>query len=439
MNDTETRMNTDLLPRDGRILCAVSGGVDSMYLLCRLLELGYDVAVGHYNHRLRGRDSDDDQRFVARFCQSRSVPFFTESGDVAAYAREHRLSLEEAARNRRYDFLERAAEKAGANLIATAHTADDNLETILFHLVRGTGLKGLGGIPPVRGRFVRPMLTVTRQQAEEYLAAHAIPHVEDATNHRDDYTRNRLRHGVVPLLAKENPQVVRAAMQTAWLLRQDEEHLDKEAEAFLTAHRTKNTLPLEPFLALDWPIASRVMRRMAGRELSYAHCQAIWAAANRGGCVDVAGMRVRQGSGRVVFGPENAPKLADHTLIPGEAWTLLPAGLVVKCEKLPKYPQDVHKSFNIFYFKYENICGSIILGARRPGDKLRPAGRGCTKPLKQLFQEGNIPPWERDSIPVLRDDQGPLAVYGLAVAQRAAAQPGDGNILKVEFIPQEGG
>jgi tRNA(Ile)-lysidine synthase len=283
------------------------------------------------------------------------------------------------------------------------------------------------------------MLTVTRQQAEEYLAAHAIPHVEDATNHRDDYTRNRLRHGVVPLLAKENPQVVRAAMQTAWLLRQDEEHLDKEAEAFLTAHRTKNTLPLEPFLALDWPIASRVMRRMAGRELSYAHCQAIWAAANRGGCVDVAGMRVRQGSGRVVFGPENAPKLADHTLIPGEAWTLLPAGLVVKCEKLPKYPPDVHKSFNIFYFKYENICGSIILGARRPGDKLRPAGRGCTKPLKQLFQEGNIPPWERDSIPVLRDDQGPLAVYGLAVAQRAAAQPGDGNILKVEFIPQEGG
>jgi tRNA(Ile)-lysidine synthase len=410
-----------------------------MYLLCGLLELGYDVAAAHYNHQLRGKASQDDQQFVARFCEERSIPFFTEAGDVAAYAREHRLSLEEAARNLRYDFLERAAKKAGANLIATAHTADDNLETLLFHLVRGAGLKGLGGIPPVRGRFVRPMLTVTRQQAEEYLAAHGIPHVEDATNQTDDYTRNRLRHGVVPLLVRENPQVVRSAMQTAWLLRQDEEHLDKEAQAFLTAHQTGNTLPLELLLALDWPIASRVMRRMAGQDLSLAHCQAIWTAARRGGCVDVAGMRVMAGSGQLVFGPEPALRLTDQVLVPGQEASLFQGRFVVKCEKLPKYPPDVHKSFNIFYFKYENICGSIILGARRPGDKLRPAGRGCTKPLKQLFQEGNIPPWERDSIPVLRDELGPLAVYGLAVAERAAAQPGDGSILKVEFIPQAGG
>jgi tRNA(Ile)-lysidine synthetase-like protein len=150
-------------------------------------------------------------------------------------------------------------------------------------------------------------------------------------------------------------------------------------------------------------------------------------------------MRVMAGSGQLVFGPEPALRLTDQVLVPGPETSLFQGRFVVKCEKLAKYPPDVHKSFNIFYFKYENICGSIILGARRPGDKLRPAGRGCTKPLKQLFQEGNIPPWERDSIPVLRDDRGPLAVYGLAVAERAAAQPGDGNILKVEFIPQAGG
>jgi tRNA(Ile)-lysidine synthase len=410
-----------------------------MYLLCRLRELGYDVAAAHYNHQLRGQASQDDQRFVARFCEERSIPFFTESGDVAAYAREHHLSLEEAARNRRYDFLARAAQAAGANLVATAHTADDNLETILLHLVRGAGLKGLGGIPPVRGRFVRPMLTVTRQQAEAYLSAHGISHVEDATNQGDDYTRNRLRHGVVPLLARENPQVVRAAMQTAWLLRQDEAHLNREAEEFLAAHQKGNSLALEPFLALDWPIASRVMRRLAGQDLSLAHCQAIWTAARQGSCVDVAGMHIVTGAGQLVFGPEQSPPMEDQVLLPGQETSLLQGRFVVKCEKLTKYPLDVHKSFNIFYFKYENICGSIILGARRPGDKLRPAGRGCTKPFKQLFQEGNIPPWERDSIPVLRDDQGPLAVYGLAVAERAAAHPGDGNIIKVQFIPQAGG
>ena len=185
------RMDTELLPREGLILCAVSGGADSMYLLARLMELGYTVAAAHYNHGLRGGEADRDETFVRGFCAARGVVFVSEKGGAAAFAAEQGMSVETAARTLRYDFLERTADALGAAVIATAHTADDNAETLLLHLARGTGLKGLGGIPPVRGRVVRPMLHVTRAEIEEYLRAHGIDYVTDSTNASDEYARCR--------------------------------------------------------------------------------------------------------------------------------------------------------------------------------------------------------------------------------------------------------
>ena len=204
-------MDTKLLPRDGLILCAVSGGADSMYLLARLRELGYTVAAGHYNHGLRGTEADRDEAFVRDFCAARGIPFVSEKGDVAAFAAEQGMGTEAAARTLRYAFLERAADDLGAAVIATAHTAGDNAETVLLHLARGSGLKGLGGIPPKRGRVVRPMLDVTRAEVESYLAEHDIKYVTDSTNGEDDYARNRVRHGAVPALETVNPAFLRTA------------------------------------------------------------------------------------------------------------------------------------------------------------------------------------------------------------------------------------
>jgi tRNA(Ile)-lysidine synthase len=413
-----------------------------MCLLAWLRDHGCAVAAAHYNHMLRGRESDRDEAFVREFCQSRGITLVTERGDVAGYAQAHGLSVELAARTLRYEFLERAASEIGAKVIATAHTADDNVETILLNLTRGTGLGGLTGIPPVRGRIVRPMLSVTRQQALDYLQSQQIPHVEDSTNQEDIYTRNRLRHSVVPVLRRENPSLSETVARMAELLRRDEDYLSEQAQRFLEQYGQSDSLPVEPLLAQPWSIASRVLRKMAGGELSMAHVEAMLSVASKGGLADVAGMRVGRAGDRLVFSVQDRDPLPLRTLVIGQPLWLPEAELWVKSRKLTAYPPLVHKSFNIFCFKYENICGNITIGARVSGDSFRPAGRGCTKTLKQLFLEHNTPSWVRQAVPVLRDEAGILAVYGMGSAEHVTAEPGDTNILQIEFVRElsdEGG
>ena len=434
-------MDTDLLPRQGLILCAVSGGADSMYLLCRLRELGYPVAAAHYNHGLRGAESDRDEAFVRAFCEERDIPFRSERAGDGAFARYGGIGTEAAARTLRYDFLERTADELGAACIATAHTADDNAETMLLRLARGTGMKGLGGIPPARGRVVRPMLDVTKAQAEAYLRGQGVPWVEDSTNGGDDYARNRVRHGAVPALTSVNPAFVRAAGRTAALLRADEEYLTAQAEVFLREHAAGNAVDAAALAAAPWPVASRAVRLMAGRDLALAHVQAALRAAREGGMADVPGMRVGAFAGRLWFGAETGAPLRPRTLpVPGTA-DLPEAGLRAAAEKITAGSCVVHNSYNIFFFQCENICGSMTITGRRPGDRFRPAGRGCTKGLKQLLREADVPPWERTAVPVLRDGAGILAVYGVGAAERAVPTGGAGEILKIEFrrLPGEGG
>ncbi len=431
-------MDTKLLPRDGLILCAVSGGADSMYLLARLRELGYAVAAGHYNHSLRGEEADRDEAFVRDFCAARDIPFVSEKGDVAAFAVEQGMGTEAAARTLRYAFLERAADELGAAVIATAHTAGDNAETVLLHLARGSGLKGLGGIPPRRGRIVRPMLDVTRAEVESWLNAHNIGYVTDSTNSEDDYARNRVRHGAVPVLESVNPAFLRAAGQTAALIREDEAYLRSLAEHFLEQYADENSVDAAALAAQPWPVASRAVRLMTGRGMALVHVQAVLKAAAEGGAADVPGLRVASSGGRLVFGPEEAAPIPERALpVPGEVF-VPEAGRLIRARKFMVMPRDVHKSYNIFYFQCENICGSISVTGRRPGDAYRPAGRGCTKRLKQLLREAGVPPWKRDGVLILRDEGGILAVEGFPAAERACAKAGDRDIIEIELRPTPG-
>ena len=167
-------------PHGGRVLCAVSGGLDSMCLLDYMArQPDFSVGVAHFNHRLRGAEADRDESFVRDFCAARGIPFAAGSGDTRAFAEKEGLSIEEAARRLRYAFLNKAAEDGGYDAVFTAHHADDNAETVLLNLIRGTGSAGLAGIPQVRGNICRPFLRVPRAELADYAAAHDIPHVED--------------------------------------------------------------------------------------------------------------------------------------------------------------------------------------------------------------------------------------------------------------------
>ena len=197
----------DLLPGGGTVLCALSGGRDSMamlHILSRLAEEGFRVAAAHFNHRLRSA-ADRDEAFVRDWCRERDIPLTCGAGDVRTFAAREGLGIEDAARKLRYAFLETVARDMGADRIATAHHREDNAETVLLHLLRGTGLQGLGGIAPVRGKIVRPLLETSRAEIDEYVQRNSIPYVEDESNQDTHFTRNRLRLEVLPRLELLNP------------------------------------------------------------------------------------------------------------------------------------------------------------------------------------------------------------------------------------------
>lgn len=425
----------DMLPDGSRVLCACSGGADSVALLHMLCALpGVTVLCAHFNHRLRGAESDRDEQFVKRLCTALGVPFFGGSADVAAYAAAHGQGIEEAARTLRYAFLEQTAAAHSCGKIATAHNADDNAETVLFNLLRGSGARGLSGIPPVRGNIVRPLLCLTRAEIEKYLALHGLEHVEDSTNASDACTRNRIRHGVLPLLREENSAAVENILSATELLREDEEYFLSEAEKFMEKYSDGNSLPVSALLTLPKSVMMRVFRKLCG-EIGRGHAQSIYMLClNRAvhASVDVPGMRVTKIYDRLHFGTVGAAEKLPRTQLNVGDRLFLPQIQKTVTVTKEKISSEIHNSFNTFYFKNANICGSIYLASRNEGDSVRLLGRGCTKSLKKLFQEAGIPPQERDGIPVLYDEKGVIAVCGFGIAERCAAQ-GNEEVIKIEI------
>lgn len=422
------------------MLIALSGGADSMCLLNSLWEneekLGIRVCAAHFNHRLRGDEADRDAAFAEAQCRERGIPFLCGSGDVAGEAEKNRRSIEEAAREMRYAFLNEAAEKLSCNKIATAHNADDNAETVLLNLCRGSGTKGLSGIPPVRGNIIRPLIFTTRDEIEKYLVDNKLPHVEDSSNASDDYTRNVLRHKVMPVLKELNPSFSGAVMRASVSLREDEECLMDMAQSFLAEHEVEKSLSVAELKMLPKPVAVRVFRGLCGNALSMQHCDAVYALLDGTelAYADVPGMRITRDSGRLYFGAEEG-KITDRELSENGEIYISEAGLTVKTQLIENCT-EVFKAFNKFDFNYRNICGKISLTSRREGDRIRLSYRGCTKSLKELFSEKKHPQHVRNLTPVIRDGEGVIAVYGFGVAQRCEAKPGD-TVLRIEIIKND--
>ena len=416
----------NMLSPGTRVLCACSGGADSTALLHLLAAQEHlTVVCAHFNHRLRESESDRDEVFVRALCVRLGVECVCGGADVAAYARAERLSVETAARTLRYRFLEETAAARCCSRIATAHHAEDNAETVLLNLIRGSGTRGMSGIPPVRGAVVRPLLDATRAEILDYLARFGLSYVDDSTNLSDDCARNRIRHRVLPLLAEENPAAIPNICAAAELARQDEEYLAERAEAFLKENACRDTLPIPPFLALPEPVGARALRSALG-QLSRAHIASVYALCRSEAAhaaLDLPGRRLEKDRDMLRL---NAPAAAaiERRAVP-EGETALPSvGLrVVRRKAAPG--EEIHNSFNTFFFKSASIRGMISVASRSSGDSVRLLGRGCTKTLKKLFSEAKLPLAARSATPVFYDDEGVIAVCGFGIAERCAAAPGD--------------
>ncbi len=273
------------MPADTPVLVGLSGGADSTALFTALCECGVRVVAAHVNHGIRGDEAKRDAEFCRSLCQARGVEFCLLEADVPAEAKKSGESIEEAARRIRYAFFERIMLEKDIPLLATAHNADDNAETVILNLTRGSGTRGACGIPACRtvngGTLVRPLLNVSRAEIEEYCRENGLSYVTDSTNLCDDYTRNRIRHRVIPELKKLNPDFVTAVSRFCASAAEDCEYLDSAARRFLEC----GEINAEELSLLPRPVAARALLfrlREGGARPEARHINALLDAAKNG-------------------------------------------------------------------------------------------------------------------------------------------------------------
>lgn len=388
-----------ILPSTGTLAVGFSGGADSTALAHFLSEhVPHErLVLCHVNHLLRGEESNRDEAAARDFARSRGLRFAVLRVDVAAKAAELGMGVEECGRWERYRFFESLAPN-GDDRILTAHHKDDQAETVLLNLCRGAGLDGLCGITPTSGKLLRPLLSVSREQIEAYCEEHHLAYVTDSTNLSVDYTRNFLRLRVLPLLRELNPKVSETIARTADLLRDERSYLDEQTEKLLHLAQRPYGLSAEVLTAAPPVLRTRAIKRyleQAGcKDLERKHYAAALACLQDGGAVQLPhGGTVRMGQGVLSACRQSEPLPGLCPLTPGE--NRLPNGKILCLEqKSASFIKDKQKINNL-YFKNLLDCDTMVetpaARTRLAGDRFAPVGRGCTKPLKQVFQECGMP------------------------------------------------
>jgi len=468
-----------MFPESGPLLICVSGGADSMCLLEIANQISqneksstnFSIAVAHFNHQLRGEESDRDEAFVEKACENYGVPLYIGRGNVAEYAKEHGLSVEEAARDMRYEFFYETASTIGAVKIATAHTMDDNAETMLINLARGAGSNGMSGIPPIRDsrnnvQVVRPLLCISKDEVVAFVTDESVPYVDDSTNSLDIYTRNKVRLNIIPLIKELNPRFNEATTMTAELLRADESYISDVAEVFIqdhcigecienatfpairattatratTANITKR-VSTEKLAKLPFAVSSRVIRKLYGGNLSFNHVKDVLELCSHSSpsaSLSLPKMTVYREYELMVFDASSVSDNCEITPIfptVGNCYEMQDIGIKIIC-KSAIYDENMHKAeinttFTSFVFKSIDICGKMTVGSRSEGDFIKLQGQRGTKSLKKLFIEKRIPVRKRNLVPVISDEKGVLGIYKLGVGTRAEPMYGDPVIMLI--------
>lgn len=445
-----------LRPGD-RVGVAVSGGADSVALLLLLLELrerlGIVLSVVHFNHKLRGKASDADEKFVAKLTAKHELELHSTSLPVAKKAKKERANLEDAARRARYGYFRSLVESGACTRIAVAHTADDQAETVLSHMLRGTGLAGLGGIHPIAGPVFRPLLTIRRNELRGYLRRKKQAWREDTTNRDIRRMRARIRKKLLPLLEKQfQPAVVEHLATLANLAREDETFFEALLEERMAAavhqsdltarigladlvdsgqenrtntetteHRAnaEGTGKMETTAAMSKRIVRRLAERMKARagQLSARHVESVLELARRGqtgtSLMLPGGVEVRKERSALVFRPtENANSgTAQHTarefeynidLAHGSQDFRAPElGCVFRFRLIDWSAERAETKSEEVVLDRDRLRSPLVLRNWRPGDRLRPFGHQNTHKLKRLLNEKHVSRWERDGWPVL--------------------------------------
>lgn len=423
-----------LFSQGDRIAVGVSGGADSVALLRFLAALrpqfGWDLVVCHIHHGLRGAEADRDECFVRALAEQLGLPFAVSRIDAAALALRDHISVEEAGRMARYAFFAQTAGEGGR--IATAHTLDDSIETVLMNLVRGTGLRGLCGIPRIRGNIVRPLLDCTRAEVEDYLGTLGQPYCTDSTNLTDDYTRNRIRHDILPRLCALNPNFPGAMARMLPRLAAQQALTDcLAAQSAQQLHAACGGLSRQGLSALPEPVCDRLLLRLLEQNrlpVSAAAVERMTETLRTGGKLDLAARSwffVAQGDlAAVIYAPPGGIPPVPVPLPQEETPVILPFSpqKSLKLTLCNKIVANTSEKFNISLLKYaidcDRIKGYSFMRTRRPGDTFIVGKKQLS--LGEAWAAAGIPALLRPALMVLADEQGVLWAEGIGSSSRAA-------------------
>lgn len=437
-----------LIAENDTVICAVSGGADSVAMLNVLLELqgavDFSLEVCHMNHGLRGEDADEDALFVKELAAKKGLPFHGKSVDVTKIAAEQRVSIETAGRLARYAFFEELSQEGETVKIATAHTATDQVETMLFYLLRGTGLTGLCGIPAKRSVIIRPMRTVSRNEIEEYLGKRKILYREDQSNASLEYTRNQIRLTVLPLLREFQPDLESHFLETSEQLSEIHAFLEKEAEELrISSFDQRGGYDRKTLLDADSAVQSVFFRDILQKEklpvdANRIHkCKKILQKPNRISLDKDTMAESYHGKFRIVHKNMVGEslcilgKMGENQLSDGRICYIRE----ISSEK-PQSLKKIHDRHLKNHFDCDRIGKEFTLRTRQPGDVFSPAGRGVSKTLKKLFNEKGLTIQQKTHCIIAESEKGIFWVEGFGVAQWAT--PTDDTQIIGEIFIEEG-
>lgn len=413
------------------VLCCLSGGADSVALLLCLHEIFPQVRACHINHQLRGGESLRDERYCVEICQKLGVPLEVRRVDAKDYAQKLGKSVEEGARILRYQIFE----EMGCDKIATAHSLSDCVETAIFNFARGTGITGLASIPPVRGKIIRPLIECSRAEIEAFLTERGVDWVTDSTNLTDDYTRNRIRHNIVPQLRQINPSLEKTMSGTLDNLREDAAFIKGMADELFESAYSGGGLDCAAIAAAHSSLSGRVVMRLlkeAGADTSREMVKRVRELCTTGGRISAGGGVEAYTSGGKLFAVnlnKGAQNEQTSVILHGDGnYKIFKKNILLNITDNLQNGSNIHKKVTNFIADYGKIKGEMVARGKLSGDKIKLIGRDFTSSVKNLAQ-AYAPPHERAKMVVITDDGGLIFVEGYGFAERVAVDNSTKTVL----------
>jgi tRNA(Ile)-lysidine synthase len=418
----------------GKVIIGFSGGADSSLLLHYFSEKAEKVVCVHVNHMIRGKEADRDQEFCRHICEKYGVELVVYRLDIPTLAKERGKGIEETARDERYRVFEQERSNRGFDAILTAHNADDNVESVIFNLARGAGLNGLCGIKPVNGYILRPLIYLSKDEIFSLCRENNIEYVTDSTNADTDYTRNYIRHKIVPIMRELNPELDYAVSRMSEGLIKDEAFILGQAKEFMSEYKD-GCVKTESISALHQSVRVRVLRLMAKTSLDYKSLRA---------CEDIifnseCGSYIDIGKGKAFKKERDYVHFLDkNDILPVEYAYELDG--VVYIDELSMavstgdtVPDTYSEEYSVRLDK-KGINGRLLVRSRKDGDKIKV--NNMTKKVKRILCDNHIPSHLRDKLPIICDDGGIVALPGLCIRDGCRAFK-DSDTIEIKFYRQK--